>query len=145
MSEKTVYLDNNATTMVDPQVFEAMKPYFCDLYGNPSSMHEFGGQVMHALDKAREQVKDFLGARDAKEIIFTASGSEGDNMAIRGVLEANKNKKHIITTKIEHPAVLNVYKYLEKQGYDVTYLDVDSKAGRIYNRRNCTGKYNVCQ
>ncbi len=134
MSEKTVYLDNNATTMVDPQVFEAMKPYFCDLYGNPSSMHEFGGQVMHALDKAREQVKDFLGARDAKEIIFTASGSEGDNMAIRGVLEANKNKKHIITTKIEHPAVLNVYKYLEKQGYDVTYLDVDSKGNLDLNQ-----------
>ena len=134
MSEKTVYLDNNATTMVDPQVFEAMKPYFCDLYGNPSSMHEFGGQVMHAVDKAREQVKDFLGARDAKEIIFTASGSEGDNMAIRGVLEANKNKKHIITTKIEHPAVLNVYKYLEKQGYDVTYLDVDSKGNLDLNQ-----------
>lgn len=134
MSEKTVYLDNNATTMVDPQVFEAMKPYFCDLYGNPSSMHEFGGQVMHAVDKAREQVKDFLGARDAKEIIFTAFGSEGDNMAIRGVLEANKNKKHIITTKIEHPAVLNVYKYLEKQGYDVTYLDVDSKGNLDLNQ-----------
>ena len=134
MSEKTVYLDNNATTMVDPQVFEAMKPYFCDLYGNPSSMHEFGGQVMHAVDKAREQVKDFLGARDAKEIIFTASGSEGDNMAIRGVLEANKNKKHIITTKIEHPAVLNVYKYLEKQGYDDTYLDVDSKGNLDLNQ-----------
>lgn len=134
MSEKTVYLDNNATTMVDPQVFEAMKPYFCDLYGNPSSMHEFGGQIMHAVDKAREQVKDFLGARDAKEIIFTASGSEGDNMAIRGVLEANKNKKHIITTKIEHPAVLNVYKYLEKQGYDVTYLDVDSKGNLDLNQ-----------
>lgn len=134
MSEKTVYLDNNATTMVDPQVFEAMKPYFCDLYGNPSSMHEFGGQVMHAVDKAREQVKDFLGARDAKEIIFTASGSEGDNMAIRGVLEANKNKKHIITTKIEHPAVLNVYKYLDKQGYDVTYLDVDSKGNLDLNQ-----------
>ena len=134
MSEKTVYLDNNATTMVDPQVFEAMKPYFCDLYGNPSSMHEFGGQVMHAVDKAREQVKDFLGARDAKEITFTASGSEGDNMAIRGVLEANKNKKHIITTKIEHPAVLNVYKYLEKQGYDVTYLDVDSKGNLDLNQ-----------
>lgn len=126
MEHKTVYLDNNATTMVDPLVFEEMKPYFCEYYGNPSSMHEFGGHIMKAVNKAREQVKDFLGAKDAKEIIFTASGSEGDNMAIRGVLEANKNKKHIITTKIEHPAVLNVYKYLEKQGYEVTYLDVDS-------------------
>ncbi len=123
---KTVYLDNNATTMVDPKVFEAMKPYFCELYGNPSSMHKFGGQVAKAVEKAREQVKNFLGANDSKEIIFTASGSEGDNMAIRGILEANKNKKHIITTKIEHPAVLNVYKYFEKQGYEVTYLGVDS-------------------
>lgn len=127
---KTVYLDNNATTMTDPKVFETMKPYFCDLYGNPSSMHEFGGQVGKAVAKAREQVKNFIGARDAKEIIFTASGSEGDNMAIRGILDANKNKKHIITTKIEHPAVLNVFKYFEKQGYDVTYLSVDS-AGNV--------------
>lgn len=127
---KPVYLDNNATTMTDPKVFETMKPYFCDLYGNPSSMHEFGGQVGKAVAKAREQVKNFIGARDAKEIIFTASGSEGDNMAIRGILDANKNKKHIITTKIEHPAVLNVFKYFEKQGYDVTYLSVDS-AGNV--------------
>ena len=126
MTEKVVYLDNNATTMVDPRVFEAMKPYFCELYGNPSSMHAFGGQVSKAVQKAREQVKDFLGANNAKEIIFTGSGSEGDNMAIRGILEANKNKKHIITTKIEHPAVLNLFKYFEKQGYDVTYLGVDS-------------------
>lgn len=127
MTQKVVYLDNNATTMVDPKVFEAMKPYFCELYGNPSSMHAFGRQVAKAIADAREQVKNFLGAKDAKEIIFTASGSEGDNMAIRGVLEANKNKKHIITTRIEHPAVLNLYKYFEKQGYDVTYLNVDAK------------------
>ena len=127
MTQKVVYLDNNATTMVDPKVFEAMKPYFCELYGNPSSMHAFGGQVAKAIADAREQVKNFLGAKDAKEIIFTASGSEGDNMAIRGILEANKNKKHIITTRIEHPAVLNLYKYFEKQGYDVTYLNVDAK------------------
>lgn len=133
MSQKIVYLDNNATTMTDPEVFEAMKPYFCDLYGNPSSMHEFGGQVAKAVEKAREQVKDFIGAKDAKEIIFTASGSEGDNMAIRGILEANKNKKHIITTKIEHPAVLNVFKYFEKQGYEVTYLSVDSKGNLDLN------------
>lgn len=127
MTEKLVYLDNNATTMVDPKVYEAMQPYFCDLYGNPSSMHYFGGQISKAIAKAREQVKEFLGAKDSKEIIFTASGSEGDNMAIRGILEANKSKKHIITTKVEHPAVLNVFKYFEKQGYDVTYLNVDAK------------------
>ena len=133
MTEKVVYLDNNATTMVDPKVFEVMKPYFCELYGNPSSMHKFGGQVMRAVDKAREQVKNFLGANDSKEIIFTGSGSEGDNMAIRGVLEANKNKKHIITTKIEHPAVLNLFKYYEKQGYEVTYLGVDSQGNLDLN------------
>lgn len=134
MTNKLVYLDNNATTMVDPQVYEAMQPYFCEMYGNPSSMHEFGGKIMKAVNHAREQVKAFVGASDAKEIIFTASGSEGDNMAIRGVLEANKNKKHIITTKIEHPAVLNVFKYFEKQGYEVTYLDVDSKGNLDLNQ-----------
>ena len=75
-TQKVVYLDNNATTMVDPKVFEAMKPYFCELYGNPSSMHSFGGQVHKAVDKAREQVKDFLGATDAKEIIFTFNKRE---------------------------------------------------------------------
>ena len=133
MTEKVVYLDNNATTMVDPKVFEVMKPYFCEYYGNPSSMHEFGGKVSKAVAKAREQVKEFFGANDAKEIIFTGSGSEGDNMAIRGVLEANKNKKHIITTKIEHPAVLNLFKYFEKQGYLVTYLSVDSKGNLDLN------------
>ena len=98
MQEKLVYLDNNATTMVDPKVYEAMQPYFCELYGNPSSMHFFGGSIAKAIDKAREQVKNFVGAKDSKEIIFTASGSEGDNMAIRGILDANKSKKHIITT-----------------------------------------------
>lgn len=134
MNEKIVYLDNNATTMVDPKVFDAMKPYFCDMYGNPSSMHEFGGQVAKAVEKAREQVKDFIGASNIREIIFTGSGSEGDNMAIRGILEANKNKKHIITTKIEHPAVLNPFKYFEKQGYDVTYLDVDSTGNLDLNQ-----------
>lgn len=134
MENKLVYLDNNATTMVDPKVYEVMQPYFCELYGNPSSMHKFGGGIMKAVNKAREQVKDFLGARDAKEIVFTASGSEGDNMAIRGVLEANKTKKHIITTKIEHPAVLNVFKYFEKQGYEVTYLDVDSQGNLDLNQ-----------
>ena len=133
MTEKLVYLDNNATTKVDPKVFEVMKPYFCDFYGNPSSMHFFGGSVAKAINKAREQVKDFLGAREAKEIIFTASGSEGDNMAIRGILDANKNKKHIITTKIEHPAVLNVFKHFEKQGYSVTYLNIDSKGNLDLN------------
>ena len=132
--EKIVYLDNNATTMVDPKVFEAMKPYFCELYGNPSSMHEFGGKVAHVIAEARESVKNLLGASDSSEIVFTASGSESANMAIKGILEANKNKKHIITTKIEHPCVFNVYKYYEKLGYDVTYLDVDNQGNLDMNQ-----------
>ena len=124
---KTIYLDNNATTKTDEKVFEAMKPYFCERYGNPSSIHEFGGLLADDIAAAREQVAKMLGAKDSKEIIFTASGSESCNTAIRGVLEANKDKKHIIASKIEHPAVLNLYKYLEKRGYEVTYLNVNSK------------------
>ena len=132
--EKVVYLDNNATTMVSPKAFDAMRPYFCELYGNPSSMHKFGGQVAHAVADARESVKDLLGATDSSEIVFTGSGSESANTAIRGILEANKSKKHIITTKIEHPCVLNVYKYYEKLGYDVTYLDVDNQGNLDLNQ-----------
>lgn len=125
--KRTVYLDNNATTMVDPLVVAEMIPYFSENYGNPSSMHDFGGKVSLKIKEAREQVKEFMGASLASEIIFTASGSESANMAIRGVLEANKKQKHIITTKIEHPCVLNVYKALEKDGYRVTYLSVDNE------------------
>ena len=133
MTEKVVYLDNNATTKIDPIALEAMLPYFCEFYGNPSSTHEFGGKVSYAIKEARESVRDLLGAKDEREIIFTGSGSESANMAIKGVLEANKNKKHIITTKVEHPCVLNVYKYFEKQGYDVTYLNVDSEGNLDLN------------
>lgn len=136
MTEKIVYLDNNATTKIDPAVFDAMVPYFCELYGNPSSTHEFGGKIVYAIKDARESVKELMGANDAKEIIFTGSGSESANMAIRGVLEANKNKKHIITTKVEHPCVLNLYKYFEKQGYKVTYLNVDSEGNLDLNELN---------
>lgn len=125
--EKTVYLDNNATTKVDPIVVEAMMPYFSEFYGNPSSMHDFGGKVGQKIKEAREKVKDFMGASLASEIVFTASGSESANTAIRGVLEANKKQKHIITTKIEHPCVLNLYKALEKEGYRVTWLSVDNE------------------
>ena len=125
--EKVIYLDNNATTMTAPEVFESMKPYFCEQYGNPSSMHDFGGAVAKKVKEARNTVKDFMGAELESEIIFTASGSESANMAIKRVLEANKTKKHIITTKIEHACVLNLYKTLEKQGYKVTYLSVDNE------------------
>ena len=93
-----VYLDNNATTLVDPIVVEEMMPYFTEFYGNPSSMHDFGGKVGEKIKYAREQVKEFMGASLASEIVFTASGSESANMAIRGVLEVNKTSKHIITS-----------------------------------------------
>lgn len=124
---KVIYLDNNATTKVDERIFEKMKPYFCEKYGNPSSIHAFGGEVSHAVKKARNQVKEMLGAENEREIIFTAGGSESANMAIKGVLDLNKDKKHIITSKVEHPCVLNLYKWLEKRGYRVTYLGVNSE------------------
>lgn len=124
---KVIYLDNNATTKVDERIFEEMKPYFCEKYGNPSSIHAFGGEVSHAIKKARNQVKEMLGAENEKEIIFTAGGSESANMAIKGILDLNKDKKHIITSKVEHPCVLNLYKWLEKRGYRVTYLGVNSE------------------
>ncbi len=125
--DKVVYLDNNATTKVDPRVVEVMSPYFSEFYGNPSSMHDFGGKVGQKIKEAREQVKNFMGAALASEIVFTASGSESANMAIRGVLEVSKKLKHIVTTKIEHPCVLNLYKSLEKEGYKVDYLSVDNE------------------
>ena len=126
MTHKIVYLDNNATTKVDSQVLEAMMPYLKENYANPSSIYSFGGVASKAIATAREQVRDFVGAESAKEIIFTASGSESSNTAIRGVLEANKTKKHIITTLVEHPCVLSLYKTLEKQGYQVDYIGVNS-------------------
>jgi len=123
---ETIYLDNNATTKVDPQVVEAMLPYLTDYYGNPSSMHTFGGQVGKAVRTARERVASLLGA-ESSEIIFTSCGTEGDNAAIRAALMAQPNKRHIITTAVEHPAVLNMCKQLEKQGYSVTYLSANAK------------------
>ncbi|MFH1380663.1 MAG: cysteine desulfurase NifS [Candidatus Omnitrophota bacterium] len=125
--KKVVYVDNNATTKVAPEVFEAMKPFFSDLYGNPSSMHTFGGQTHKEIDKARENVADLLGASDPKEIIFTSCGTESDNTAIMSALKVNPEKRHIITTKVEHPAVLNLCKYLETIGYRVTYLGVNTE------------------
>ena len=119
-----IYLDNNATTKVDEKVVEKMMPYFSEYYGNPSSMHDFGGSVKHAVDEARVQIADFMGASAEREIIFTGSGSESANLAIKGVLEAKKGRKHIITSKVEHACVLNQYKLLEKEGYIVDYIDV---------------------
>ncbi|GBE94590.1 cysteine desulfurase NifS [Nostoc cycadae] len=121
-----IYLDNNATTKVDPQVLEAMMPYLTEYYANPSSMHTFGGQLAKAVKTAREQLAALLGA-DESEIVFTSCGTEGDNAAIRAALLAQPEKRHIITTQVEHPAVLNVCKQLETQGYNVTYLSVNSQ------------------
>lgn len=127
MKEKCIiYLDNNATTKVDKRVLDEMLPYLKEQYSNPSSIYSFGGVSAKAIAKAREQIRDFVGAKSEKEIIFTASGSEGANMAIRGVLESDKSKKHIITTKVEHPCVLNLYQNLEKQGYRVDYIGINS-------------------
>lgn len=126
-SDKVIYVDNNATSKVDERVLEVMEPYFTGLYGNPSSMHDFGGKIAYATDYAREQVADALGA-STKEVIFTSCGSESNNMALRSILETMPNKRQIITTKVEHPCVLNVVKWLEKEhGYKATYLDVDSE------------------
>jgi cysteine desulfurase len=124
--DKIVYLDNNATTMVDPEVLEEMLPFFTQQYGNPSSMYDFGGDVAKYIAKSRTRIAALLGAQHEREIIFTSCGTESDNMAILGVLSQNHHKKHIITTRVEHPAVLNLCKKLEREGYRVTYIPVDS-------------------
>jgi len=123
---KLTYLDNNATTKIDEQVLEAMLPYLKENYSNPSSIYSFGGITQKAVSHAREQIRDFVNAKSDKEIFFTASGSESANTGIRGVLDSDKTKKHIITTKVEHPCVLNLYMALEKQGYKVDYIGVNS-------------------
>jgi len=126
---KEVYLDNNATTRVLPEVAEAMLPFLTEHYGNPSSIHRFGSAVGERLAVAREQVAHLIGATDPIEIIFTSCGTEGDNAAIRGMLEARPNKRHIVTTQVEHPAVLGLCQHLEKKGYRVTWLSVDENGG----------------
>ena len=121
-----VYLDNAATTKVRPEVVEAMLPYFTEIYGNASAVYDFGQKCKQAIEDARETIGSSIGTR-ASNIYFTAGGSESDNWALKGVAEAYKDKgKHIITTKIEHHAILHTCAYLEQQGYEVTYLDVDA-------------------
>lgn len=120
-----IYMDNAATTPVEPEVFEAMEPYFKSLYGNASSIYRFAGEATKAVAGARDVIAAFLGAKP-KEIYFTGGGSESDNWALKGAAEAFKEKgKHIITSKIEHHAILHTCEYLEKNGYEITYLDVD--------------------
>ena len=120
-----IYLDNNATTRVAPEVLDAMQPYLGQYFGNPSSAHALGREMKKAIEHAREQVATLIGAAETNEIVFTSCGSESDNWAIRGVLATQPKKKHIITTQVEHEAVRNVCRLLEKQGYDVTWLGVD--------------------
>ena len=122
---KRIYMDNGATTRVTEPVFEAMQPYFCEIYGNPSSAHNFGYVSRHAVDAAREQVAKAINA-DVNEIYFTGCGTESDNWAVRGAAYENLKKgRHIITTAIEHHAILHTCAQLEKEGFEVTYLPVD--------------------
>lgn len=120
-----IYLDNNATTRVAPEVFEAMRPYLTDVYGNPSSAHSLGRRMKSAVEHAREQVAELLGAADPTEIVFTSCGSESDNWAIGGFLEQNPTRRQIITTRVEHEAVRNLCEHLAEIGCEVSWLEVD--------------------
>ena len=123
--KKIIYLDNAATTRTKPEVVEAMLPYFIEHYGNPSSVYDFSGPAKEAVSEARQLIADAIGAQ-AREIYFTGGGTEADNWAIKAAADAYKEKgNHIITSKIEHHAVLHTCEYLEKHGFEVTYLDVD--------------------
>lgn len=123
---KPIYVDNNATTRVAPEVVEAMLPYFSDYYGNPSSMHTFGGTVGQYINEARSKLAALLGG-SPEEIVFTSCGTESDSTAVMATLRSYPDKKHIITSRVEHPAIKNLYEYLAKTGYRVTFVPVDSK------------------
>jgi cysteine desulfurase len=120
-----IYFDNNATTRVLPEVAEVMLPFLTEYYGNPSSIHRFGSQVGQKITEARAQVAALMDAADPVEVMFTSCGTEGDNAAIRGMLEARPEKRHIVTTQVEHPAVLGLCQHLQKKGYRITWLGVD--------------------
>ena len=119
------YFDNNATTRVAPEVFEAMKPYLTEYYGNPSSAYNFGRDVRNAIETSREKLANLLGASESNEVVFTSGGTESDNWAIFGTLEASPHKKHIVTTRVEHEAVRLVCEKLEKNNFEVIWLDVN--------------------
>jgi cysteine desulfurase len=125
MSSRQVYLDNNATTRVAPEVIEAMIPFMGELYANPSSAHTFGRQLRGAVEHAREQVAEIIGAADTGEIVFTSCGTESDNWAINAALELQPDEKHLVTTRVEHEAVRHVFEKYEKQGYEVSWIEVD--------------------
>jgi cysteine desulfurase len=120
-----IYLDNNATTRVAPEVLDAMQPYLGQYFGNPSSAHTLGREMKRAVEHSREQVANLIGAGELDEIVFTSCGSESDNWAIRGVLATQPRKRHIVTTQVEHEAVRNLCRLLENEGYEVTWLGVD--------------------
>ena len=126
---KVIYVDNNATTMVAPEVLDAMLPYFSTYYGNPSSMHTFGGDVAGVINEARDNVAKLIGAQ-SEEIVFTSCGTESDGTAIRAAIESYPDKKHIVTSRVEHPAVKNLYEILAKNGYRATFVPVDN-SGRL--------------
>jgi len=126
---KAIYVDNNATTQTDPEVFEAIKPFFCDLYGNPSSIHTFGGQVAGHIKKARESLASLLGC-DPTEIIYTSCGTESDNSAVMSALFLTPERRKIVISKVEHPAVKNLGSELVRRGYRVEEIPVDGK-GRL--------------
>ncbi|MBU4258021.1 MAG: cysteine desulfurase NifS [Proteobacteria bacterium] len=126
---KVIYVDNNATTKVAPEVLQEMLHYFSEFYGNPSSMHSFGGQVGLKLKEARAKIANLIGA-EPDEILFTSCGTESDSTAIRAAIMSNPDKKHIITSRVEHPAVKNLCEYLSKNGYRVTFVPVD-REGRL--------------
>ena len=125
-----IYLDNNATTKVDPLVVNEMLPFFTEQFGNPSSIHKFADGVARAIKKARQQVQELIGAEHDSEIVFTSCGTESDSTAILSALKAQPNRKEIITTAVEHPAILNLCEYLEKDGYTIHRLPVD-RVGRL--------------
>ena len=124
-----IYVDNNATTKVAPEVLEEMIPFFGDLYGNPSSMHTFGGIAGQKIEQSRERVAALIGAAP-EEIVFTSCGTESDSTAIRAAIQSNPDKKHIVTTRVEHPAIKSLCEHLAKKGYRITFVPVDRK-GRL--------------
>lgn len=136
MKREVIYADNNATTCVAPEVFEAMRPYLCEKYGNPSSIYTFGGELAADIERARIEVAELLGASwrnnlgQATEIIFTSCGTESDNAALRSALEVQSGRRKIVTSKVEHPAILNLCRELEREGYTVETIGVDGD-GRL--------------
>jgi cysteine desulfurase len=126
---KIIYLDNNATTKIAPEVLNEMNPYLTDYYGNPSSMHTFGGKLHSKIEEARAKVAELIGA-EAEEIVFMSCGTESDNTALMAAAESFPQKRHIVTTRVEHPAVFNFVKHLARKGYRITFLPVDN-AGRL--------------